>query len=480
MEDSLPPVEATELLDLYSENVIAKIWRVAESYINNHVCDISHVHDFPLIRQISDHEFSIQPSLETYPEYVPESGPLTGRYESKPVKFWTCGFFPASLYCILERCTKFPRHSPLPLIQSDRISTLGSSQYAQLQALCRSWSAPLHAHALRTNTHDLGFMLHPLRMDWELTGDTSSLRAYITGAESLATRFDERVGAIRSWDQAMSHIYDIRDKENNFLIIVDNMDLIFYAAHITKNATLSAIATQHARTVLKTLIRPDASTWHVANLDQHAPQQGTVKNNMTHQGLADDSTWARGQAWAILGFAQTYKWTGDADFLGACMRLTEHFISRLQASPVKMCPWVPLWDFDDTSGELDSYGDRLRDASAGMVAANGMLLLHQVLQVQGDGGEFAEHDGRRYLDVALNIARDTIQYALDKEDQARLQVDAETGKVRVPPGSWDAILRHSTANNNPNAMTRYKDHGLVYADYYFLEFGNKLLRMGLV
>jgi hypothetical protein len=66
-------------------------------------------------------------------------------------------------------------------------------------------------------------MLHPLRMNWELTGDSSSLQAYVTGAENLAMRFDERVGAIRSWDQAMSRTYDIRDKENNFLVIVDSM-----------------------------------------------------------------------------------------------------------------------------------------------------------------------------------------------------------------------------------------------------------------
>ena len=41
-----------------------------------------------------------------------------------------------------------------------------------------------------------------------------------------------------------------------------------------------------------------------------------------------------------------------------------------------------------------------------------------------------------------------------------------------------SILMHSTANNNENAMVRYADHGYVVADFYFLELGNKLLRMG--
>ncbi|KAJ5641452.1 glucuronyl hydrolase [Penicillium lividum] len=454
MKASLPVVDTAELMELYSENIVAKIWRVAESYLEEH------------------------PSLETYPEYVPETGPHSGKYDSKPAKFWTCGFFPSSLYCILERFTKFPHRVPLPALSSDNTRSLVSPHYVQLLALCRSWSAPLHAQATRTNTHDLGFMIHPLRMDWELTGNQSSLESYLTAADNLASRYDERVGAIRSWDQAKSQAYEIIDKENNFLIIVDsmcNMDLLFYAGHHAKNSRLTAIATRHARTVLATLIRPDASTWHVANLDQHAPQQATVKYNMTHQGFADDSSWARGQAWAILGFAQTYNWTGDVEFLVACRCLAEYFIIRLQESPAKKCIWVPVWDFDDKSGETDSQGDRLRDVSAGMTAANGMLLLHQALQA----GEKEKYDGRRYLDAALSIARDTIAYALDKGDVARLEVDGETGKVKVPAGSWDAILRHSTANNNSNALMRYKDHGLVYADYYFLEFGNRLLRMGL-
>lgn len=169
------------------------------------------------------HGCSMQPSLDTYPEYVPESGSDAGKYESKPARFWTCGFFPSSIYCILERWTKFPNRTPFPALPSENISSPESSYRAQLLALCRAWSAPLRAQASRTDTHDLGFMMHSLRMDWELTGDVSSLKAYITAANSLASRFDERVGAIRSWDQMKRLNCEVTDKENNFLIIVDSM-----------------------------------------------------------------------------------------------------------------------------------------------------------------------------------------------------------------------------------------------------------------
>ena len=78
----------------------------------------------------------------------------------------------------------------------------------------------------------------------------------------------------------------------------------------------------------------------------------------------------------------------------------------------------------------------------------------------------------------MRIVNDTLELALSS-DKASFSVGPE-GKIAVDEGSWDAILTHATANNNEYALMRYSDHGLVYADYYFLEFGNKLKRMGLV
>lgn len=417
----------------------------------------------------------------------------TGRYLSKPATFWTCGFFPSSLFCLLERSRRYPQALPRP-------PPLGAGAFDdQLLALCRTWTAPLHVQAMRTDTHDLGFIMQSLRMDWELNGAKASLASYVTAAESLATRYDARVRAIRSWDKIVSHSREIVDKENNFLIIIDSMcsrqppfshpstvrlvptnsrsppdmDLLFYAAQQSSNPKLSAIAATHAHTVLRTIVRPDSSTYHVANLDPH--RGGAVKAAMTHQGYSDSSTWTRGQAWAILGFAQTYAWTRDAAFLAAARGLADYFLRRLAESPAPTHGNVPVWDFDapPLDEEADTDGQPLRDASAGMIAANGLLLLHQALQAV-DPQRSSE-----YLAAALRIASDTVGYAVDRSDAARFAVD-EAGRVRVAPGTWDAILKHSTANNNASALMRYRDLGLVYADYYFLEFGNKLLRMGLV
>jgi hypothetical protein len=152
----------------------------------------------------------------------------------------------------------------------------------------------MHEQASRTNTHDMGFITLPsLRQDWELTNSRKSLNSLITAAHSLASRWSDDTQAIRSWDKAVSHAYNITDRSDNFLIIIDsmcNMELLFYVANHTDDTSLREKATSHARSVLKTLVREDFSTWHVANLD---PNSGQVKSKFTHQGYADDSTWAR-------------------------------------------------------------------------------------------------------------------------------------------------------------------------------------------
>lgn len=108
-----------------------------------------------------------------------------------------------------------------------------------------------------------------------------------------------------------------------------------------------------------------------------------------------------------------------------------------------------------------------------MIAANGLLLLHQILLGQGDNSVF--------LSEALRIARDTVNLSL-AHPQAVFKRTGNALVVEDGPieGRFDAILRNATACRNEDSLRQYWDHGLVYADYYFLEFGNKLIRMGLL
>jgi len=253
-----------------------------------------------------------------------------------------------------------------------------------------------------------------------------------------------------------------------------DLDLLYYAGHQTANQKLIDIATRHAHTVLKTIVREDWSTYHLLNF---SARTGEIKNQLTNQGYRDWSTWSRGQAWAVLGFTQTYSWTHDPVFLHAAIEVSKYFIKRLETSQVESYHYVPLWDFD---APLDTAPPR--DSSAGVIAVNGLLLLHQILI-----SEYRAEEARGFLDVAIRIMKETFELALSR-DRAEFEVPREgEGEGEFPVVKdgekgkhWDGILMHATANNNEDAYKRYSDHGLVYADYYLLEAGNKLLRMGLL
>jgi hypothetical protein len=203
----------------------------------------------------------------------------------------------------------------------------------------------------------------------------------------------------------------------------------------------------------------------------------------------------------VLGYAQTYTWTGRREFRDAACGCAEYFLQRLDTAPscvevpvsgggegegkeetgrrgggpmTTVGRYVPLWDFD---APVDDEANPTRDSSAGVIAANGMLVLSQALAGDGQAALAA-----RFQDAAVAIVRDTLDFALARE------------KVRFRPGGggdelvaedvvegsrFDALIAFGTANNNEFARKRYANHGLVYGDYYLVEFGNRLLRMGL-
>lgn len=347
--------------------------------------------------------------------------------------------------------------------------------------------------ASRTDTHDMSFIVQPsMRPRWELFGDSRALASIVTAARGLYTRYNAVVGAIRSWDTLDQQGVKITSLVTDFLVIIDsmvNLDLLFYAAHHTGQAELARAATTHARTLLRTNLRrevsmtrtgyagPLFSTFHVANLD---PLTGDLKERCTAQGYSRDSTWARGQAWGIFGYAQTFGWTGESEFLEASCGLAEYFLLRCETSPEcveqqigngeKCGRYVPLWDFD---APIDQ-DKPLRDSSAGIIAANGMLVLSQNLTAAGQ-----HRLATRYRDAAVALVKDALAFSLAEEKAALRILGSDIRVEDVTVGKrFDAVLKNATANHNARDYHRYWDHGLVYGDYYLIEFGNRLLRMG--
>lgn len=354
----------------------------------------------------------------------------------------------------------------------------------QLEHLCKWWTANLHQNALKRDTHDLGFMIAPWAMKaWELQRDTAAYNSLVMAAHSLANRFHATTQCLQSWDVCVTNRYSFTDPSKDFLVIIDNMlnlDLLFWAAKETSNKSLYDIALAHAKTTQKHHIREDNTTFHVVNFDA---QTGNVKAKFTNQGYSDDSCWARGQAWGILGFMQTFGWTGDKSFLATAKALADYFLAHLPEDS------VPYWDFTAPITETSP-----RDTSAAMVAACGLLLLHKALK--------GTPDGDRYLREGINLVDATVSKFLNPPT-LRFETTQSTTKVLVYPEGClgecdgdgfgkltvtnqststpcDTILDGATINNYEYAPRRWSNHGLVYADYYFILFGNMLLDLGLV
>jgi hypothetical protein len=396
-------------------------------------------------------------------------------YLCSSYEFWTSGFFPGSLFLLLERHRKYTRIAP------DTCSTLISQPHElQLSFACQWWSMILHQNAHRKDTHDLGFMIQPwARLAWDLHHDQRAYSSLVTAAYSLANRFDDTVGCIRSWDVCKTKRYTFTNPGQDFLVIIDNMlskspisnrsknsvltyhadlDLLFWVASQERDPSLAAKATRHARTTQSTHIRGDKSTFHVVNFDQN---NGSIKHRFTNQGYSDSSCWSRGQAWGILGFAQTYLWTRDPSFLTTACELADYFMAHLPADG------VPYWDFD---APIKSWAPR--DTSAACITCYGLLLIHEAMA----------HNSP-YLNAALYLLECLIEKSLappahfktynsnPNSTESTLHVEMGTGE--------ETILRNATINFYEYAPKRYADHGLVYADYYFLLVGNKLLQMGI-
>ncbi|KAL1413228.1 hypothetical protein Q8F55_000981 [Vanrija albida] len=378
------------------------------------------------------------------PEYTTPGGP-NSYHSSKIDVAWTQGFFPGLLWLLVERERLVP-------------GTLAAAGYTEEEvvALARRWQGSFRHMARHAINHDQGFRFQlPFGRDLALTGDKSTVAVLVEAADSLVDRYDDAVGCIRSWDQMRKvGLPDIYRRDNNhehYLVIIDNMmnlDLLYEVALLTGEERYAAIASTQAEKMIKGHIRPDGTTYHVVDYTR----TGDVGKQMTHQGYADESCWSRGQAWGIYGYAQCALRTGRKDFLDTSRRLADAFIARLPESGV---PW---WDFD--APKPCPY-----DASAGTIAARGFQMLYELLLPSDPAA--AEY----YLSAGFKLIDDTVR------ECASPAASLKNGAVSWGEGAWETILQHSTINGNQYSNRRLLDHGLVYADYYYVEFANEALKL---
>jgi hypothetical protein len=296
---------------------------------------------------------------------------------------------------------------------------------AAYRAAAETWTDALYPQRIRTDTHDLGFMLlSSYGNGYRLTGNPSYLPVITTAAQSLSTRFNPIVGATRSWDFGTW----------TFPVIIDNMmnlELLYRATELGADASLAEIAVTHGLTTRANHFRPDNSSYHLVDYD---PTDGSVIKRQTVQGIADESAWARGQAWGLYGFTMSYRESQNVEFLDQAIKIADFFMS----DPSMPADGVPYFDFDAL--ESDTAPD-LRDASAAAIAASSLLEL----------ADYAPADAaRRYRNFAINTLR-----------------SLSSSSYRAAPGAnGEFLLMHSVGNWPAGSEV---DVGINYADYYYLE-----------
>lgn len=279
--------------------------------------------------------------------------------------------------------------------------------------------------------HDLGFLVFcSYGNGYRLTKNPAYKQVILDTADTLATLFNPIVGTILSWPREV----EPRNWPHN--TIMDNMinlELLFWAAKNGGNPYLYDIAVSHADKTMKSQFRPDYTSYHVAVYDTIT---GNLIKGVTHQGYADSTMWARGQAWAIYGYTVVYRETKDPKYLDFAQKVTDVYLDRLPEDK------VPYWDFDDPS-----IPNAPRDASAGAVVASALLELSTYLP---------NGTGKRYKDAAIEML-------------TSLSSDSYQSGESKP-----SFLLHSVGHW-PNHSEI--DASIIYADYYYIEALLRLKRL---
>lgn len=269
--------------------------------------------------------------------------------------------------------------------------------------------------------HDLGFIMFcSYGNGYRLTGDERYKDIIVATAERLAELYNPAVGTMLSWPREVPNF----GGHNTIMDNMINLETLFWAAENGGRPELRDIAIAHADTTMKYHFREDGSCYHVAVYDA---ETGEFMRGCTHQGYADDTMWARGQAWAIYGYTMCYRFTKDPRYLDFACKVTDVYLKGL---PEDM---VPYWDFNDPMIPNTS-----KDASAAAVVASALVEL---------SGYVDGEKGQKYLEDAKAMLES-------------LHLNYSSGDINP------SFLLHSTGHRPAGSEI---DYSIIYADYYYIE-----------
>jgi len=336
---------------------------------------------------------------------------------------WTGGFFPGSLWYIYHQTAN-----------------------EQIKEEAIKWTEKLEKAKDLDQHHDIGFVMYcSYGNAIKYLNDPEKVKAYkdiiIHSSNTALKRYDEQVGLIKSWNQKKS--WDNKTVWK-YPVIIDNMmnlEMLCYTSKITGDPKYKKVAISHANKTMKNHFRTDYSTYHVVDYDE----QGNVLHQQTNQGYSDNSTWARGQAWAIYGFTMMYRETKDPAYLKTAQQAAKFYIQHASLAKDK----IPNWDFNAFENGYTSHVDFTgrnispapRDASAAAIVASALVEL----------SGFSEAKDKKAF---LNFAEKSLK---------SLSSPAYFAAYKANAGF---LLKHSVGSLPHNSEV---DVPLTYADYYYLE-----------
>jgi unsaturated chondroitin disaccharide hydrolase len=335
------------------------------------------------------------------PARYPTYGTLQLKWQLSTSADWTSGFYPGCLWF-----------------------AYGLSQDRRYERWARQWTAGIEPEKLNAKTHDLGFRFMCSFGNGLRWGRGPEYDRYpeilLTAATTLAKRYHPRIGCLSSdWDRMKI--------EHSVPVVIDimmNLELLFWASENGGPAALASVARAHALTTARDFVRPDGGTYHVVRYDENS---GRIINRGTLQGAGPETTWSRGQAWALYGMVAVYRHTREPPFLDLARRLADYFINHLPADH------IAAWDFQSDTN--------YRDVSATCIVASALFEMV------------------RYLD--------------EGSLRAHYETEAEAILTSLCQPPWFAtradtscLLDHSVQFLPINSNV---DVPAIFADYYFLE-----------
>lgn len=287
------------------------------------------------------------------------------------------------------------------------------------------YSRPLEPRKFDHEVHDHGFVFLSTFYRWyQLTKDPKLNEVLVQAGETLAERFNHKGHFIRSFIS----------EDSLFIDIMMNIGIIYYAARETGDRTLRDIASRHALTTRRCLVRGDGSTAQEGIFDLDT---GEFLRQSTQQGYRADSCWSRGLAWSLYGFNTCYEYSRDPRFLETSQACADYYITHSPSDG------VPPWDF---TAPVESR--KLTDTSAAAIAAAGLLRLCRLVP--------DPMKGHLYWTTAVRILRSLCDKHL----------------ADLTPG-WEGILKGGVYHVHKELGV---NESVMWGEYFFVEALDSALR----